>query len=334
MANEIWVLLESDADGIKDASVEVLSEAAKLSGDSGKELVLLLTGDAKEILFQVQLFGASRVYQLDLHRDDCTAAKSVGSLLEELIHQNKPDVVLASETVWPHEVLAEVASSLKLPYLANCVSISWDSDAGLQFDQHWYNDRVSAILKGRGNSVLAGFRVGLFNIKRNPAGRQPKIIIVDRNKPEPAVAQMLEFLKADPGTVDLTDAEIIVAGGRGMGTSEDFQMLWELADLLGAAVGGTRVARDNGWIPLERQIGQTGKVVAPKLIMSCGISGAMQHTFGMKEAKTVIAINKDKNAPIFKLADVGIVGDVQEVIPALIHKLSRASGQEEGMVRA
>jgi electron transfer flavoprotein alpha subunit len=135
--------------------------------------------------------------------------------------------------------------------------------------------------------------------------------------------KVLRFIKADPKKIDISDADLIVCGGKGGGNKAQFEKIEKLADLMGAALGGSRVAVDNGCIDRERQIGQSGRSVSPELIISCGVSGAHAHTFGMKDAKTVIAINKDKNAPIIKLADLGVVGDLHEILPRLNERLKK-----------
>lgn len=317
MSRDIWVVLEANNGGIKETSLEVLSEARKLVRLRPGTLTVIATAGNDQIQRIVQAFGPDVVY-LPPSETSVPSTQPLAISLVDLIDRKTPLAVLAAETVFGHEVLAEVSTRLRLPFLPDCVALAWDGSGRLVAERYWYSDRVSATLTGKASTLLASLRTGLFNVKREAVTSQPRVEILDGWPVSASAVHVLDFIPADPRTVDLADAEVIVSGGRGMGTAENFQKLWELADLLGAAVGGSRVARDNGWIPWERQIGQTGKNVSPKVIICCGISGATQHTFGMRDAKTVIAINKDKNAPIFKVADLGIVGDVGEVIPALI----------------
>jgi len=156
----------------------------------------------------------------------------------------------------------------------------------------------------------------------------PEVIQVEDQVTSHPYSRVLDFIPADPATIDLTEAEIIVAGGRGVGSAENFSLLQELADLLGGSLGGSRVAVDYGWISSNRQIGQTGKIVAPRLYIACGISGAIQHQMGIKDAQKIVAINIDRNAPIFKIADVKIIGDLREVIPAVCRQL-REKGKND-----
>jgi electron transfer flavoprotein alpha subunit len=159
--------------------------------------------------------------------------------------------------------------------------------------------------------------VGLGKIDKS---RRAEIIRVDAPvAPENIRTRVRGRIRADPKTVDVSEAQIVVAGGRGAVTADSFDMVWKLADLLGGSVGGTRPAVDSGCIPLERQIGQSGKTISPRLYIACGISGQVHHTVGIKDSKTIIAIDKDRNAPIFKMADLGVVADLSEMFPAIIH---------------
>ncbi len=178
---------------------------------------------------------------------------------------------------------------------------------------------------------MATLRPGLVEAKLLSAARKAETIKVDPQiKPDEARVKVTGFVKADPKTIDLEEAEIIVAGGGGMGAKENFRLLEELAEVLGGSVAGSRVPVDEGWITIERQVGQTGKTVASQLYIACGISGSIYHAMGMKDCKVIIAINKDRAAPIFKLADVGVVGDVLEVVPALTLKLRETLKSTEG----
>lgn len=325
MAQDIWVLLEAEDNSIKEASLEVLSEARKIARAMRNSLTVLSTVGNEEVQKTVKSFGTDILY-LPSPKASLPGGAAIAELLVDMIKLNKPAVVMAAETIFGHEVLALVSAELKLPFLPDCVGLEKDQTGKLKVERYWCYDRVSAIMAGKCDTTLVSIRPGLFNVKKELSSSSPLIKKLEECSVNEAGVRILEFIKADPRTVDISDAEIIVSGGRGIETAENFQMLLELADLIGAAIAGTRIARDNGWIPLERQIGQTGKTVAPKLIISCGISGAMQHTFGMKEAKNIVVINKDKNAPIFKMADVSVVGDVKEVIPSLIKEIKKLRG--------
>ena len=189
-----------------------------------------------------------------------------------------------------------------------------------------YNDRLMAtIVSPAGKPQVATVRPGTADIKSPKAGKKVEAITINP-KPGPGVKQtkVLGYTKVDLKTVPLEQAEVIVSGGRGIGGSEGFQILEQLAELLKGCVGASMVATDNGWVPEERHIGQTGVIVTPRLYIAVGISGSIYHVMGMKDSKVVVAINRDPNAPIFRFADMGIVGDWREVVGATISCLNEA----------
>jgi electron transfer flavoprotein alpha subunit len=171
---------------------------------------------------------------------------------------------------------------------------------------------------------MATVSPGAAKIKQTAVSEDFKVISLDLNdfiSIEQEKIRVAGFIKADPKTIDISDAELIVSGGRGAGDKAGFELIEDLADALNAAVAGSRVAVDNQWIGKERQIGQSGKSVSPELMISCGVSGASAHTFGMRETKTLIAVNKDRAAPIMKMADLGVVGDLHEILPELTRRI-------------
>lgn len=315
---KICVVVEGDDHGIREGSREVLTVAGGIAGGVLATAVLL-TPHNENITSEVMEFGPQTIVLPQIWPEHALPYEVV-DFLSAIIEREQPDLILASESLFGRELLTHTALRYELPIFPDCIGISREQDH-LVFERLWFGERISAFLStGNQRPVLVTWREGLVNIKKRP-GDHSEVIKLPFNRPRENLLRLLEEVKADPHTVDLNEAEVIVSGGGGMGSLEGFKLIHELADLIGAAVGGSRVARDNGWIPLSRQIGQTGKIVAPKLIISCGISGATQHTFGMRDAKTIIAINKDKNAPILKIADAGIVGDVHEILPDLIKRI-------------
>ena len=326
----VWCFLETEKEGIKDADQEVLSEAKRIIGKKGTKLEILGLTESQKSIVEMKKFGPDKIMVLEGSLGkDLMKIDIIGPTIIRLLEKYRPSLVLASEDILYKDLFGYVSSKMGIPFLVDCVGLNRDNDKSFQFQRFWHGQKVSSRLRGLGDTVLATIRPGLFNVKKSLTKVEPELEFInlynakdDLVKRENKI-KLLEYIKADPKTMDLADSEVIVSGGKGMGTLENFKRLYELADLLGASIGGTRVARDNGWIPLERQIGQTGKTVAPKLIICCGISGAMQHTFGMKDSKMIIAVNSDKNAPIFKIADVGIVGDVKKIIPELVNMVGK-----------
>jgi electron transfer flavoprotein alpha subunit len=194
-----------------------------------------------------------------------------------------------------------------------------------------YGGKVYANIKVKENGIIiATVKPGTFS-KRDPR-ETPEVQAIEVDPipmPEPLPIKRVGHKKADPKTVDVSEAEMILAGGKGLGNKETFQRLEELADLLGASVGGSRPAVDNQWIVFDRQIGQSGKTVAPRIYIACGISGSSYHVMGMKDSKLIIVINRDRKAPFLQTADVGVVGDANEVIEQMIKVLQQKKEQGE-----
>ncbi len=325
MLQEVWVLLEAEDGEIKEASLEVMTEVKKLMRGLGTKLVAISSLNNEAARDTIKLMGVATAY-LPAEGAEVPAPAAVAETVSKMIASEQPVAVFAAETIQGHEIMSRISVALKLPYVPDCVGMSKASDGRLAVEKFSYNDRVSNIMSVvKEETLLVGVRPGLFNVKKEakPAKVEEQSIAYSAAE---GSAKILEFIKADPRTVDICDAEIMVVGGRGILTDENWENLRQLADLMGAAVGGTRIARDKGWIGLDRQIGQTGKTVIPKMLLSFGVSGATQHTFGMKESKFIIAVNNDKTAPIFKLADVSVIADAEETILQLISKLKEAKG--------
>ena len=219
-----------------------------------------------------------------------------------------------------------VAAGMRVGLVSHCVHVDLNPDGQLLMVRLAYDGKVECtVCIPDARPQMATIQPGTVEAKRLSTPRKAEVIrLPGQVSPEDVRTHHVGVIRADPKTLDITEAEVIVARWRGVGKSENFQLVEELAQELGAAVGGSRVAMDEGWIPFARQIGLSGKIVAPKLLISCGISGATQHAFGMKDSKLIVAINKDRGAPIFKLADVGILADLSEVLPALIQRLREA----------
>lgn len=321
----VWILIEAEEGEITDASLEMLSEAREYAEKNRLEVTVFVEGGISRGAAESLKRYGFEVCCLDQDRFPGVfyVPEAVSQYLSSRFSALPPALVLAPETSYCREVVVRVASAVDQPVVPDCISfptIEYDSIRCVKL--HHQEKLESRFSIKPGYVPFVTIRAGMFNIrdfKKDNGSLAASVVNISRYVKPKAV----QYVKGNPLKMDLADAEVIVAGGRGMGSKENFQVLWELAGLIGAAVGGSRVARDEGWIAPERQIGQTGKFIAPKLLISCGISGASQHVLGMREAKAVIAINRDKNAPIHKLADVKIVGDVMEIIPKLVDILTR-----------
>lgn len=269
------------------------AKAAQAAADYGIPAILAKTGDA--------------------------SADAQVAALEAIVKEEKPDVVLFAAT----QLGKDLAPRLAQRFEAGCVTdATWveNSEQGLVFTRPAYGGTVLERLKVESALAVATVRGGSYS-KPQPA--QTALITEKEIVPAPETlrAQVKEVVHEITEAVDLEGADVIVAGGRGMGDAEHFKLVEELAALLGGVVGASRPAIEEGWISRTHQIGQSGKIVAPKLYIACGISGAMQHISGAMGAKYIVAINKDEAASIFNVADVGIVGDVREILPMLIEAI-------------
>lgn len=322
---EVWALLEHDEHGLHEHSDELLSVAMELVSQQSNEktnvhAVLLMAPDAElPDLPQIAATGVQQVFVLQHPRLAYYSTAGYVDALVWLLHHHSPTLLLANATPNGRDCFPRLAARLHVPLIANALGLTLQNDALLA---------TRAIYEGRAyvqthtnmhhRPVLATLIPGM----RGTASRVHQEIepVVTRYTPELAESDTMARVRRvriqapSPEEVELDAAERIVAGGRGIG-QQGFQELATFAHRLGAAVGATRVATDQGWIEHARQIGATGKIVRPKLYIACGISGAAQHTSGMSESRTVIAINPDRSAPIFALADLGLLGDANEILP-------------------
>jgi electron transfer flavoprotein alpha subunit len=249
--------------------------------------------------------------------------------LAKIISAEKPRLVLMPHTYQVRDFAPKLAAALRRTFLGDCIGFRVEAGT-LVFTRQLFQGRMSADIACAGEPpFLASVQAGSFQADQVTRGLGPTPI-ESRNvtiPPDQVRTKPLERFQEAKRTVDLGQAEIIVSVGRGIKEQENLSLVQKLADALGAELGGSRPICDNGWLPMERQIGSSGQTVAPKLYLAVGISGAIQHLVGMKGARTVVAINKDPHAPIFEVADYGIVGNLFDVVPALIEEVNKARGK-------
>jgi electron transfer flavoprotein alpha subunit len=325
----ILTFIEERKGALVDTSLEALTAGRRLARASGLPLAALLIGaDLERHLPKLREFGAERAILVESDKLRAYSPAAYTKALVQAIKARAPKVVLASATALGKELLGRAAARLDLGLATGCTELSFQ-DGRMKITRAVWGGILFAEVELLSEPRLLTLAPHAFPAEPEPApNNQLEVERLEVPLEEADLKLVVrELLEAVRKGVSLTEAEVVVAGGRGVGSEEGFKKLEELAALFGGAVGATRIAVNNGWRPAEEQIGQTGVRVAPKLYFACGISGAVQHMVGCKDAKIIVAINKDPQAPIFARADYGIVGDLHEVVPALIEEIKRLKGR-------
>lgn len=326
----VWVVAELSEAGVLEASLEALGEARTLCGAGGGAPAVIVAGEAvpESALNLLAAHGAGRILCLEAGPLEEWNPEHRARLLIEALRAEGPLVVLLAHTAPGRALAPRLAVALDAGCATDCVAARRRADGALEVTRPGFGGRVHAtVTLSPASPAVITIRPGSIGVDRAVPGRRAAV----ERRPISHVTDQVKsrrrrLIPPDPRHVDLKEAERIVAGGRGVGGPEGFALLQELADLLGAAVGGSRVAVDQGWLPWERQIGQSGRNVTPRVYLACGISGASQHLVGIRDADSIIAINSDRSAPIFSIAHLGIVGDWQAVVTALIDRLRARAG--------
>ncbi len=325
MAKGIWVFVEQSQGKIRKVSLELLSQAKILANEKGEELAAVILGQGiGSLAGEAAQYGADKVYLAD---DAKLAAYTTGaytSVLAKLIRENEPNLVLFGNTAIGKDLAPRVATRAGVDVAIDCVGIESDAANFVNLTRPIYAGKAFAkVASPSARPIMATVRPNIFPLAE-PAAREANVVTVPVSVDEADLRAILkDVISQAAGRVELTEANIIVSGGRGMKGPENYVMLEDLADVLGAAVGASRAAVDSGWKEHKFQVGQTGKTVSPTLYIACGISGAIQHLAGMGSSKVIVAINKDPEANIFAVADYGIVGDLFQVVPVLTEECKK-----------
>ncbi|MDD4601989.1 Caffeyl-CoA reductase-Etf complex subunit CarE [bioreactor metagenome] len=323
----IWVYIEQVDGQAKGVGHELLGQGRKLAVALGEELSAIIIGSGVEHLVQ-QAFasGADKVYIADQEEYSHYNTDAYTLVVADMINTYKPSVVLMGATHDGRDLAPRVACRVGTGLTADCTDLGIDEATGLvAWTRPAFGGNIMAtILCPEHRPQMGTVRPKVFKRPEQDISQSGEIVrISTRAQAKDIRTKLIDTIKVCTASCNLEEAEIIVSGGRGMGNPENFELIEELAHVLGGAVGASRAVVDAGWKPALHQIGQTGKTVGPKIYFACGISGAIQHVAGVSSSDIIIAINKDKDAPIFKLADYGIVGDVMEVLPELIAELKK-----------
>jgi electron transfer flavoprotein alpha subunit len=322
----IWVFAEQKDGNIKRVSYELLSKGRELADKLQTELCAVCFGHNVNEVNQLIHYKAYKVYLVDnpylgKHLEELYVYQ-----LTELIALYKPEIVIAGATSLGRSFIPQVAARLKTGLTADCTGLEIDNNRRLllQTRPTFGGNVMATITCPSKRPQMATVRPRVFKRDNPNTAQSGQVIQVDFNSQAiTSRTKLIQFIEDLSEQVKLEDADIIISGGRGLEKAENFGLLEELGELLGAAIGSSRPPVDDGWIKYSHQVGQTGKTVSPKLYIACGISGAVQHLAGMQTTQTIVAINNDPNAAIFEVATYGIVGDLFKVVPMMIAKLEK-----------
>ncbi len=325
----IWVFAEQRHGKIAPVVLELLGEGRRLADALDTHLAAVLLGhDIGEKASELVAHGADRVYVADDPVLKDFNGDAYAAVLADLTREHKPEIVLTGATAIGRSFVPRVAARLGTGLTADCTGLEVNPETRelLQTRPAFGGNILATILCPNHRPQMATVRHKVFKQLQNDPGRRGEIMAVAMNGAAALRSEVLKTIEEIEATVNITEADIIVSGGRGVGSGGNFSVIEALARAVGGAVGATRGAVDAGWMPYSHQVGQTGKTVCPKLYIACGISGAVQHLAGMQSSDVIVAINKDPEAPIFEVATYGIVGDLFEVVPML----TKAFGEHPG----
>ena len=322
--NGVWVFAEQREGQLQKVSLELLGEGRKIADKLGVKLTALLLGNNIENLAEtLAKHGADEVLVADDKRLEHYTTEAYTKVICDLASERKPGILFIGATFIGRDLGPRVAARLETGLTADCTSLDVEvADGALLATRPAFGGNLMATIACPDHRPqMATVRPGVFD-RVETDGSNCKVEKVEVNLKDSDIrTKVLETIKSVKDIVDISEAKTIVAGGRGMGSKENFALVEELAKALGGAVAGSRAAVEKGWIDNAYQVGQTGKTVKPSIYIACGISGAIQHVAGMQDSDMIIAINKDESAPIMQIADYAIVGDVKKVLPELINQI-------------
>lgn len=321
----VWVYCEFRSGHLAPVSLELLGIGRKLADARGVKLSAVLIGaDTGDCADKLVAHGADIVFRADNADLVYFTDETYGSILTRLIQEHQPEIVLAGATAIGRSFIPGVANTLGAGLTADCTQLAIREEDGalLQTRPAFGGNIMATIVCPSSRPQMSTVRPKVMKELEYDGGRNGKIVDVKLEPPQlQSKVRVLESVLSDVEDVNIQESDILVGGGRGLDSEKGFKLIRELAGVLGGSVSASRAVVDAGWIGYPHQVGQTGKTVAPKLYIACGISGAIQHVAGMQSSETIVAINRDENAAIFDVADFGIVGDLFEVLPKLISKI-------------
>jgi electron transfer flavoprotein alpha subunit len=320
----VWVFIEQKNGKVQSVAYELLGKAHELAAKLNTQVSGVLIGNKlDDQLDELIWHGADNIYLVEAPELANFQDEPYTNILVKLINKYKPEIVLCGATSIGRSLVSRVAITVDAGLTADCTGLDVDPQKKilLQTRPAFGGNIMATIISPNHRPQMSTVRHKVMQPMAPDKHRKGKIIKETfENSLYASRTKLLDIIEEVESLVNIAEADIIVSGGRGMGAPENFKLLEELAHVLGGAVGASRAAVDSGWMPYSHQVGQTGRTVAPKIYIACGISGQIQHLVGMQSSKIIIAINKDPDAPIFKVATYGIVGDVFQILPALTKK--------------
>ena len=322
--NGVWVFAEQREGQLQKVSLELLGEGRKIADKLGSKLTALLIGNKVQNLVEdLSRHGADEVLVVDAPELEHYTTDGYTKAICELANAKKPNIIFIGATFIGRDLGPRVAARLETGLTADCTSLDVDVESGdLLATRPAFGGNLMATIVGPDHRPqMATVRPGVF--EKLPLGENDATVenVEIKFNSNDIRTKIVEIIKEHKDIVDISEANVSVAGGRGIGSEENFKMLKELAEVMNGSIAVSRSAVEKGWVDKDYQVGQTGKTVRPNIYVACGISGAIQHAAGMQDSDMIIAINKDANAPIMKIADYAIVGDVNKVVPEFIAQL-------------
>ncbi len=323
MAQGILVFIEEREGKVKKPSLEALSAARQLANNLQESVIALYIGTQNPSV-DLAHYGADKILRAEHELLNFYSTEGYGATVVQIAQKLQPRAILSSATAMGKDLMPRVAARLQVGLAQDCIEAQIIESQQLECIRPIFAGKAYAKVRLLMVPAMATLRPNVFSLGPAEETRSAEIEVFNPELSSEQIRARVKDIQVSAGQkIELTEANIIVSGGRGMKGPENFAIIQELADVLGAATGASRSAVDAGWIDHQHQVGQTGKTVSPSLYIACGISGAVQHLAGMSSSKLILAINKDPEAPIFKVADYGIVGDLFTVVPALTEEIQK-----------
>jgi len=330
----VFVFVEQKNKEIENVSLELIGEGKKLAQELKQKVTAVVLGKGVKEIEKLGYYGADNIIYVENQDLDIYMTEPYTKALKEVIEDKKPEIVLFGATAIGRDVAPRLAGRIHTGLTADCTKLEINEEnSDLMMTRPAFGGNIMATIECPDHRPqMATVRPGVMQKEEKDTTKKVEIekFAVDIEEKDKTY-EILEVVEEKSNKIDIQEANILVSGGRGVGNSDNFSLLEETAQILGGVVSSSRAAVDSDWMPKEVQVGQTGKTVRPDLYIACGISGAIQHLAGMEESEFIVAINKDETAPIFESSDVGIVGDLNKVIPALNEELKKIEKEKESL---